>query len=818
MCGRFRKSQVVSPAGLGVILYFGRVMAAGPKVLYEFGPFRVDPEKQTLLRGNQPVAITPKTFEALLILVRHSREVVSKNDLMNELWPDAFVEEANLSQNIFMLRKALGDTPEDRRYIVTLPGKGYRFVAEVRTVTQDGEDVIVASRSRSQVIVEQPDNGSGEILPNLPADAARENSWKHVAAIGTVVTLLAVAAVVYLHRSHTGTLGGKDSILIADFNNTTGDPVFDGALRQGLEIQLEQSPFLGLISEKRIRQALQLMGQPADARLTPEIAGQVCERTGAAALLQGSIASLGSQYVLGLRATSCRTGEVLADEQARAATKEDVLNALTQMATRFRSRVGESLSTVEKHDTPLAEATTPSLEALKAYSTAEKVHSLTGPIAALPLYRQAIEIDPNFAMAYLRQGSAYGEIGESDLSAQSTSRAYELRNHASARESFFLSLSYEFRVTGNLEKARQTCESWAQIYPREMQPHGFLSIIYLILGKYESAVEQAKKTIELDPEFDIGYVNLASAYQSLDRLKEAENILQLASERQLQFPDFLVVRYNIAFLKGDNAGMEREVSLAQKEVVAEDLISANRAFVLAYSGRSQQARRMSQRAEELAQQAGDDERAALFMAGEAVREALFGNASDARKSAAAAVAISKDREVEYGSALALAMSGDLPHAGAIVNDLEKRFPEDTSVRFSYLPTLRGLLAIMRREPTKAVDLLEAAVPNELGTPRSTIHGYFGALYPVYVRGEAYLAAGQGREAAAEFQKILDRRGIVVSDPIGALAHLQLGRACALAGDKTRAVSAYEEFLLLWKDADPDLPIYKAAKAEYAKLQ
>ena len=450
MCGRFRKSQVVSPAELSVILYSGQVMAAGPKVLYEFGPFRVDPEKQTLLRGNQPVAITPKTFEALLILVRRSREVVSKNDLMNELWPDAFVEEANLSQNIFMLRKALGDTPEDRRYIVTLPGKGYRFVAEVRTVTQDGEDVIVASRSRSQVIVEQSDNRSGEILPNLPADAARKNSWKHVTALGTAAALLAVVAVVYLHRLHTGTLGEKDSILIAEFDNTTGDPVFDGALRQGLEIQLEQSPFLGLISEKHIRQALQLMGRPADARLTPEIARQVCERTGGAALLQGSIASLGSQYVLGLRATSCRTGEVLADEQARATTKEDVLNALTQMATRFRSRVGESLSTVEKHDTPLAEATTPSLEALKAYSTAEKVHSSTGPIAALPLYRQAIDIDPNFAMAYLRQGSVYGELGESDLSAQSTSRAYALRSHASARESFFLSLSYEFRVTGNL--------------------------------------------------------------------------------------------------------------------------------------------------------------------------------------------------------------------------------------------------------------------------------------------------------------------------------------------------------------------------------
>ena len=466
-------------------------MAAGPKVLYEFGPFRVDPEKQILLRGSQPVAITPKTFETLLILVRHSREVVSKNDLMNELWPDAFVEEANLSQNIFMLRKVLGDTPEDRRYIVTLPGKGYRFVADVRTVNQDGEDVIVASRSRSQIVIEHGDSSSGEILSTTPANVDRKNVWKRLAVIGTVAALLAAAMVLYLHHPRAVALGEKDSVLIADFTNTTGDPVFDDTLRQGLEIQLAQSPFLSLISEKRIRQALQLMGQPADARLTPEMARQVCERTGAAAVLQGSIASLGSQYVLGLRATNCRTGDILADEQSQAARKEDVLNALTQMTTRLRSRVGESLANVEKNDTPLAEATTPSLEALKAYTTAEKIHASTGPIAALPLYRQAIEIDPNFAMAYSRQGSAYGEIGESDLSAQSTTKAYELRGHTSARENFFLSLTYDFRVTGNLEKAQQTCESWAQTYPREMQPHGFLSTIYLILGRYESAVERS---------------------------------------------------------------------------------------------------------------------------------------------------------------------------------------------------------------------------------------------------------------------------------------------------------------------------------------
>ena len=421
-------------------------------------------------------------------------------------------------------------------------------------------------------------------------------------------------------------------------------------------------------------------------------------------------------------------------------------------------------------------------------------------------------------MAYSRQGSAYGEIGESDLSAQSTTKAYELRSHTSARENFFLSLTYDFRVTGNLEKAQRTCESWTQTYPREMQPHGFLSTIYLILGRYKSAVDEAHTTIELDRDFPIGYVNLATAYQNLDRLNEAENILHLASERKLRFPDLAVLRYNLAFLRGDNGGMEREVGLAQSESVGQDFLSANQAFVLAYSGHSHQARIMSQRAEDLAHQAGDKEREALFIAGAAVREALFGNTSYASKSAAAAVALSKDREVEYGAALALAISGDFSHSEAVLNDLEKRFPEDTSVRFNYLPTVRGLLAVMRGQPTKAIELLEAAVPNELGTPRSTIHGYFGALYPIYARGEAYLAAGQGHEAAAEFQKILDHRGIVVSDPIGALAHLQLGRAFALAGDKTGAASAYADFLSLWKDADPDLPIYKAAKAEYAKLQ
>jgi tetratricopeptide (TPR) repeat protein len=552
------------------------------------------------------------------------------------------------------------------------------------------------------------------------------------------------------------------------------------------------------------------MVQPADARLTPDLARQVCERTSSAAVLEGSIASLGTQYVVGLTAKNCRTGDVLDEEQVQAARKEDILTALSQIASKFRTRVGESLATIEKHDTPLAEATTPSLEALKAYSAAQKMHGRP----AVALYRRAIEIDPKFAVAYAFLGQVYGQLGESDLSAESISKAYELRDRASDREKFVLALSYDFRVTGNLEKAQQDCELWSVTYPRDAMPPAFLSVIYDVNGQHERAIDEGRSTIERDPDFPIGYANLAYTYQNLERLGDEENTLQRASERKVAFPDFWVMRYNIAFLRADQAGMERAVTQGKSE--AEDMLADNQAFVLAYSGRLQQARRMSQRAVELAQQAGQRESAALYETAAALQEAFSGNAPVAIRSATAALELSKDREVEYGAAFALALAGDSSQSQILTNDLEKRFGEDTSVRFNYVPALRALLNL--GEPSKAIDLLEIAVPYELGTPRCTIHGYYGALYPVYVRGLAYLAARRGAEAAAEFQKILDHRGIVVSDPIGALAHLQLGRALDLSGDKARAKAAYQDFLTLWKDADPDIPILKQAKAEYASLQ
>ena len=663
------------------------------------------------------------------------------------------------------------------------------------------------------------DTGSAQLpLSTKSRDAtAPGRRWKM--ALSALAVSLALLGAGYLYFHHPAKLTDKDTIVLADFTNSTGDAVFDGTLRQGMAVQLEQSPFLSLVPDDRIQRTLHLMGQPADARLTPEVAREVCERTASAAVLDGSIASLGSQYVLGLRAKDCRTGAVLAEEQMQAARKEDVLNALSQVASKFRTRVGESLSTVEKHDKPLDEATTSSLDALKAYSAGWRAHFSGGVVAATPFFRQAIEIDPKFASAYAALGLMYGANGESTLSAENAAKAYELRERATDRERFFISASYEARTTGNLEKAQQTCEAWAQTYPRDVVPLGFLSgIIYPASGKYEKAVEDAQRSVQVDRDFADGYLILAGNDTNLGRLGEAANTLRSAAERKLETPDYIVLRYDIAFLKEDGGGMAREVTLAQGSSGAEDMILQHQGFVLAYTGHLQQANEMARRAADLAQQMAHPEKAALFDTGAALWEAFSGNAQAASRRALIAIGLANDREVEFGAAFALALSQDVSRTQTLVDDLQKRFPEDTSVRFSYLPALRAMLALNRSQPLKALELLQVAAPYELGLQRSSIHGNFGALYPIYVRGEAFLAAHQGAEAAAEFQKILDHRGIVISDPVGALAHLQIGRAYAMAGDTAKAKAAYQDFLKLWKDADPDITILKDAKAEYGKLK
>jgi len=769
------------------------------KQVYGFGPFQLDAEKQTLLRDGEPVALAPKAFQLLLTLVRHGTETVSKDQLMKSVWPDTFVEETNLTRNIFALRKALGES-EQNRYIVTAPGRGYRFAEGVHLLPDAELSVVAASHSKVQIEVKETAH------------------WARI-LIATVI-LLTIAAVGVWHLMRRGpALTGEDTVVLADFANSTGDPVFDGTLRQGLEVQLEQSPFLSLVPEQRLRRTLAQMGQPVDAQLGGEIAQEVCERTGAVATIEGSIAMLGSEYVLGLRAKNCRTTGVLDAEQEQAHRKEDVLKALSAMTSRLRARIGESLASVEKYSTPLAEATTPSFEALKAYSAGRQIHAAHGASEALPFLRRATEIDPQFALAHAWLGRMYADLDQSGLAAASIARAWQLRDRVSDRERFFIDVNNEILVTGNMEAGQQTAEAWARAYPREASPHQMLAgLVNKRAGRYESALLEALQSIKLNPDFWQAYYALGVLNTYLGRLEEGEGALRAAAARGLDADEFIMLAYDIAFLKGDRSGMQREALRARARPGGENWMSAREAFIAAYSGHLREARTISHRAVFQAQQAGQPERASLWAAGAGIREGLFGNKAEAAEWAASALRLSQTREVLYGAALAFGISGDSSHAEALVSEMENGFPEDSSVRFSYVPAIRAVLALNRADPERAVELLQVAAPHELGIPPSAVSGLFGALYPIYVRGQAYLAANRATEAESEFRKILDHRGIVVSDPIAALSHLQLGRAYALAGDSVKARSAYQDFFALWKEADQYIPVLKQAESEYAKLQ
>ena len=623
--------------------------------VYRFGPFQVNAITGELLKNGNRIKLQEQPFRLLVVLLENAGEMVTRGELRDRIWQqDTFVDfDSSLRVAVRKLREALGDDAENPQYVETIPKRGYRFLV-VDVLPEDAADPT-------------PDAAAGP-LTHLETDTARGRSRNWTALTVLLIVAAAVAAVLLSRRQHR-VLTEKDTIVLADFANTTGDPVFDDTLRQGMAVQLEQSPFLSLIPDGRLQQTLSLMGQPTDTRLTLAVAREICERTASAAVLDGAITTLGSRYVLAMRAQECRTGKVLAEEQVQAARKEDVLNALDQVASRFRIRLGESLTTVEKYDTPLAEATTPSLEALKAYSLALKVHSAKAAASALPFFKHSIALDPKFAMAYAMQGHIYGELGESDLSADSISKAYQLQDRASDAEKFFITASYDFRVTGNLEKFEQTCVAWAQAYPRDKIPPGFLGgVVYPAFGKYEKAVEQARKALELDPDFALAYGDLAFDNVYLDRLGQAQEILQLAAARKLEASDALVLPYEIAFLKSDQAGMDREAALEQAKSDSEAQSWYYQAFAKAYFGHLQQARMMAMRATDMAQQADQPERAALWGTGAALLEALFGDPATARKSAIAALALSKDREVEYGAAIAFGFAGDTsrPHPSRMI--------------------------------------------------------------------------------------------------------------------------------------------------------
>jgi serine/threonine protein kinase/tetratricopeptide (TPR) repeat protein len=646
-------------------------------------------------------------------------------------------------------------------------------------------------------------------VAELPAvGPAARRRWPLMVGAMIALAVLTVGGYFYFHRAPK--LTGKGSIVLADFTNTTGDPVFDDALRQGLAAQLAQSPFLNILSDQQIRQQLRFMGQPATARLTNDLARQVCQRTQSAAVLDGSIAQIGSTYSLILNAVNCASGETLATAQSQASNKDQVLGALGKVAEDIRGKLGESLSSIQKYNTPIAEATTSSLEALKAYSLGMQARANKGEETAAPFFKQAVTLDPNFAIAYAVLGQVETNLGERGLGSEYTRKAYELRDRASDLEKFYIDSHYHENVTGDRQQANQVYELWAQTYPRDSIPHNNLAVGYSFLGQWDKALPEAREAHQLSPDESISSFALASVYTGIGRYDEAKATINEAMGKRLDVPYFHRVLYLVAFLQNDSATMAREFSVfssssPEMAAVANSLAAGSES----YYGHVEKARELNQRAITAFESMGKKESAANAKAIQAWSEAELNDMAGARRDAAAALALDSSYVVKVEVAQVFALVGDSARAEALIGDLAKERPSDTYANVYWLPLVRATLEMNRNNPHKAVEILQPVQAYDLANVR---------LQSVYARGQAYLLLHQGNEAAAEFQKVLEHPGITLNSVLGPLAHLQLGRAYALAGDGTKARAAYQDFFALWKDADPNIPILKQARAEYARLK
>jgi tetratricopeptide (TPR) repeat protein len=551
-----------------------------------------------------------------------------------------------------------------------------------------------------------------------------------------------------------------------------------------------------------------MMGRPTNQRITVDVGRELCLRTGSKALLGGAISSLGSHYLIDLGAAACSNGDTLAKEQVEATSKEDVLKSLSRAATSLRAKLGESLPSVQKFDVPI-EATTSSLEALKNYSMGITVGREKGDAPSIPFLKRAIELDPNFPMAYAGLAISYGNLGQPSLALEYATKAYGLRDRVTEREKLRITADY-FYATGELEKESQTYDLWIANYPRDYVPHNNLGANYSAMGQFEKALAEQQETLRLAPDDVSGYSNLGSSYLWLNRLDEAKAQCDQALAHKLDGLGLHLIMYSLAFLRGDSAQMEQQVAWGAGKPGNEDILLTVQSDTEAYYGRRSKARDFSRRAADSAIRADAKERAAQWQVNAALREAELGDTASAKQGVRAALALSPGRDVKAAAALALARIGNTPRATALVGELQKSYASNTLLKLYWLPTINAAIELNKGNSSQALVYLEAAAPYELGIA--------GNLQPAYVRGQAYLLAHNGTAAAAEFQKLLDHRGVVLNYVTGALSHLQLGRAYAMAGDTAKAKSAYQDFLTLWKDADPDVPILKEAKAEYAKLQ
>jgi DNA-binding winged helix-turn-helix (wHTH) protein/tetratricopeptide (TPR) repeat protein len=784
------------------------------QLFYDFGPFHLDVDQRVLFRDAEPVALPPKVFDTLLVLVRNKGRIIEKEELMKALWPDSFVEESNLPQNIFTLRKALGEKEDGERFIETIPRRGYRFVAPVSIPLPQPPNLnspLSAVSSPAQVTAPAPKVAIGA----QPLAAQSRARWLRYVWPPFAVVLIGGVIFGYLrHRGGEFRFTPKGTVVLADFVNSTSEPVFDEALKQGLNVGLEQSPMIQMLSDEKSAQILKQMGRSVEQPMTGQTAIELCQRSGGQVTVQGSISSIGTVYLIGLTAIRCDTGEPIAHEQVEAQRKEDVIDALGKATAQLRSRLGESLPSIQKYDAPLQQATTSSLEALKAYGQAFATRGKLGDSAAVPFFERAIYLDPSFALAYGELAAIHANRGEIDLARQDASKAYTLRDRVTEFERLSIEAWYHVYATGDLEKAAEALEIKRKAYPSAASLSD-LGTIYGSLGFFDREIDLDRDALRADPLEAATYGNLAVSLMALGRVEEAGAVLGEARKNGLQSDFLLQVNYWRAFLRHDSDEMRRVLSFSTEVPGAEAVLLSEQANTEAYFGNFERSRRFSLKAANVLQSEGQKEAAGLCFAQSAVREAEIGDTMRARGFILKALDLTHNKNVVTLAALVMARTGDSAKALSFDEKLDREYPADTFVQKYWLPIVRAEGELQQHKAASALSLLSVVERFDSAAPAEFS---LSTLYPAYVRGQAYLLVGDGASAAVEFQKLRDHPGMVLNFPLGALARLGLARALRLTGNNEAARKEYNAYFALWKDGDPDLPILRQAQGEAAHLK
>src|SRR5580704_5119401 len=777
--------------------------------LYYFGQFVLDSRRRTLTRADSPVALTPKAFDVLFFLAQHPNRLVTKEELLQAVWGDTFVEEGNLTQYISHLRKALGDNSEDTRLIVTIARKGYQFTAQVTVAeaadTAKQATLQAAATETSRTEARPAEYPSKEKVTKSLARRLRLRMWFAAAAL---LAVIAATFWFYLSYQHPVTLSATDTIVLAGVKNETSDPVFDDALDTALRHGMEQTPYLNILGIDKISGTLAQLNLPPTTKLTPEVARQICGKTNSELVISQSISDAGNGYHLQMRALDCGSGATLAKEQADIGKRNDVVHELGATAARLRARLGEPTDSLARFNQPLEKALSASPEALQAGTQGSKLYLAGDAPGALKLYQRAVELDPNLAVTYGRMGAAYLFLGDIELSAASYRRAYQLRDRMTEKDRLNTEITYYGRVTGDWEKEYSSVLRFLEIFPRDVFGHANLRAAYVYLGQPDRAADEAAETARLQPSL----YYFGSAIQSIrfaSRFNEAKSWLAKADALKL---DNLLIRRErliVAFATGDRDNVEKILKDEERGSYREDFLHEH-SLIEVQQGRFHSAERLRLQALGRTSKASN---ADWWVVLSALEDAEVGKDVQARHYESKAAASPLDRNNKIALALALARSGQTAEAGRLADEISAERPEDTLVQHYFIPTIRAAIKLHQHDPAAAIDLLRGTAKYDLAFTAS-----FESVYPAYIRGLANLDLDDGQLAAAQFQKLIDHPGFTVRHVTGPLAWLQLGRAQKMMGDEAATRNSYETFLDLWKNADPDIPIYQQAKAEYSKLR